>query len=234
MNGVQPFVYIWTCGCVFSQAGLKAVSKSPPAQEADKAKEKGEEGSKQLDMCPQCGAKYDKSEDIVILNPASDDEEKMMLAMERRRAAEPVKTKGKKRKNGASAPEGEPPSKKKNAAASAAPSLNPSIAATSRAVANTLAEEEAKRKASMSSAVKSLYGPKDGTKKKDTFMTMGTFTRVSNLSIILSRSCTQYKCVLVCLVDFFHSCSIIWDFQVSCCISTIFPSVISFRPHADP
>ncbi|KAK7688039.1 hypothetical protein QCA50_008409 [Cerrena zonata] len=178
MNGVQPFVFIWTCGCVFSQAGLKAVSRSPPPQEGDsKSANKGEDGGKQLDMCPQCGAKYEKAEDIVLLNPASEDEEKMRLAMERKRAIEPVKTKGKKRKNGATAPEGEPPSKKKSAAISAAPSLNPSIAATSRAVANTLAEEEVKRKANMSSAVKSLYGPKDGVKKKETFMTMGTFTR---------------------------------------------------------
>ncbi|KAJ2989273.1 hypothetical protein NUW54_g8839 [Trametes sanguinea] len=29
MNGSQPFVYLSTCGCVFSQAGLKALSTSP-------------------------------------------------------------------------------------------------------------------------------------------------------------------------------------------------------------
>ena len=36
--------------------------------------------------------------------------------------------------------------------------------------------EEAKRKSEMSDTVKCLYG--NGTKRKETFMTMGTFTRV--------------------------------------------------------
>lgn len=175
---------------MFSQAGLKAVSRSPPPQDGDdKLKDKGEEGGKQFDMCPQCGAKYDKADEIILLNPAIEDEEKMRFAMELRRATEPVKTKtkGKKRKTSATTPEGEPPSKKKNTAPSAVPSLNPSIAVTSRAVANTLAEEEVKRKANMSSAVKSLYGPKDGVKKKETFMTMGTFTRVSPFTFVHSK-----------------------------------------------
>jgi len=39
-----------------------------------------------------------------------------------------------------------------------------------------LAMEEAKRKSEMSDAVKSLYG--NGTKRKETFMMMNTFTRV--------------------------------------------------------
>jgi hypothetical protein len=66
-----------------------------------------------------------------------------------------------------------PPTKKQ-----AVPSLNPSIAAASRAVVSGLALEEARRKAGMSDAVKSLYGSADGKKRKETFMTMGTFTRV--------------------------------------------------------
>lgn len=65
------------------------------------------------------------------------------------------------------------------------PSTNPSIAAASRAVVSGLAMEEAKRKAGMSDAVKSLYSSEDGPKRKETFMTMGTFTRVS--TVLLSH-----------------------------------------------
>jgi len=108
------------------------------------------------------------------LNPSQDDEDAMRLTMERRRLLEPVK-KGKKRKNAASSPadEAEPPAKKQELR----PSTNPSIAAASRAVVSSLAMEEAKRKAGMSDAVKSLYESADGNKRKETFMTMGTFTR---------------------------------------------------------
>jgi len=187
MNGSQPFIYLASCGCVFSLAGLKAVSgsKTPPKEsdgrlegdlkEEQKKAENGDNG-KQLDICPQCGTKYDKAEDIVPLNPSAEEEEKLRIVMERRRAAEPPKTKGKKRKAAAEAADAEkPPTKKK--LASPAPTTNPSLAATSRAVATSLAQEEAKRKAQMSDAVKSLYAPKDGVKRKETFMTMGTFTR---------------------------------------------------------
>ncbi|KAF8055625.1 DUF602-domain-containing protein [Lyophyllum atratum] len=169
INGLQPFVYISTCGCVFSQAGLKNVSgaKSSP-------KDGDLEVEKQLNVCPQCAKKYSPAEDVVQLNPSSDDEDAMRFALERRRLLEPAK-KGKKRKNAASGAQDdeEPPAKKQELR----PSTNPSIAAASRAVVSSLAMEEAKRKAGMSDAVKSLYGNADGSKRKETFMTMGTFTR---------------------------------------------------------
>jgi len=57
------------------------------------------------------------------------------------------------------------------------PTMNPSIGTVARKVTEQLAEEEKKRKANMSDAVKSLYEPKNGVKRKETFMTMGTFTR---------------------------------------------------------
>jgi len=177
MNGVQPFVYISTCGCVFSQAALRTVSgaststPSPPPAETSKDVEATPTPSKQLDICPQCATKFDRSEDIVLLNPPPETEELMELAMARKRLAEPVK-KSKKRKNAAAGDSDEPPSKKKTST----PSTNPSISAASRAVVSSLAMEEAKRKAGMSDAVKSLYTG-DGPKRKETFMTMGTFTR---------------------------------------------------------
>ena len=96
--------------------------------------------------------------------------------MEVLRSLEPAKGKGKKRK--ATAGETDRPVKR---TAATAPTTNPSIAAVSRAVAQELAKDEAKRKAAMSDTVKSLYGPKNGSQKKETFMTMGTFTRVSGL-----------------------------------------------------
>ncbi|KAF9467032.1 DUF602-domain-containing protein [Collybia nuda] len=159
MNGLQPFVYISTCGCTFTQAGLKTVSST-----------QSKEAETQLDVCPQCAKKYSRADDIVALNPSQEEEDDMRANMERRRLLEPPK-KSKKRKN--TTPEDpEPPSKKQ-----ALPGMNPTIAAASRAVVSGLAMEEAKRKAGMSDAVKSLYGSADGKKRKETFMTMGTFTR---------------------------------------------------------
>lgn len=178
MNGSQPFVYLWTCGCVFSQAGLRAVSGTPPPRDnvGDSEHEsKGVEdpsSGKQLDVCPQCATKYDKTRDIMLLNPPPEEEEKMHTAMLIRRASEPVKMKSKKRKAGSPPDQAQPPSKKLPV-----PSINSSIATASRAVAQDLAEEEARRRAHMSDAVKSLYTSKDGPKRKETFMTMGTFTR---------------------------------------------------------
>ncbi|RDX51575.1 DUF602-domain-containing protein [Lentinus brumalis] len=180
MNGVQPFVYLRTCGCVFSQAGLRTVAGTPPSKspkaEGDADSEKGKDTAS-LELCPQCGAKYDRTTDILLLNPPPEVEEDMRAAMEAKRLLEPAKGKGKKRKAAAAAADGvEPPTKKQ---AAAMPTTNSSIAAASRAVAQDLAKEEGKRKAAMSDAVKSLYASKDGPKRKETFMTMGTFTRVS-------------------------------------------------------
>ncbi|KAG5650718.1 hypothetical protein H0H81_011265 [Sphagnurus paluster] len=167
MNGIQPFIYLAPCGCVLSHAGLRAVSSSSssstPPPEADTAKE--------LALCPQCATKYDPAQDVVALNPSSEEEFSLRMAMEQRRLLEPSKSKkNKKRKH---ADEGEaPPAKKQER-----PSTNPSIAAASRAVISSLAMEEAKRKAGMSAAVKSMYESSSDGKRKETFMTMGTFTR---------------------------------------------------------
>lgn len=186
MTGMVPFVYLSTCGCVFSQAGLKAVSSPTPPSEKGKDKAAGGEGGAQspsdgqLDVCPQCAKKYNRSEDVRMLNPGPEEEERMRSAMERRRA---IKGKGKKRKAAPEGAEGEqPPGKKKSGSrsGSATPLTGPTIVgAANRTVASSLAMEEAKRKAHMSEAVKSLYRPKDGKARKETFMTMGTFTRVS-------------------------------------------------------
>ncbi|KAH9172886.1 DUF602-domain-containing protein [Lactarius sanguifluus] len=182
MTGVVPFVYLSTCGCVFSQAGLKAVSTGTPPSEKGKDKDQdkdndrpgsGEEGGAQLDVCPQCATKFDRLGDVRVLNPGAEEEERMQGMMERRRASAPTNNRGKskKRKDAGVVPEGseavQPPGKKKKSG-SGSGTASP---------APSLAMEEAKRKAQMSDAVKSLYRPKDGKVRKETFMTMGTFTR---------------------------------------------------------
>jgi ribosome-binding protein aMBF1 (putative translation factor) len=180
MNGVQPFVYVLTCGCVFTQAGLKTVSIA-------QAKEKDTET--ELEVCPQCAMKFSLADDIITINPSQEEEEVLRAKMERRRLLEPPK-KSKKRKNAVSPDDPDPPTKKQ----AVQPSLNPSIAAASRAVVSGLAMEEAKRKAGMSDAVKSLYASSDGKKRKETFMTMGTFTRVRNFCFVNSaRSTNGYQ-----------------------------------------
>ncbi|KAG1908816.1 Rtf2 RING-finger-domain-containing protein [Suillus fuscotomentosus] len=174
MNGGQPFVYILTCGCVFSQSGLRTVLGSSPSNGNTTADE-------QLEVCPQCATKFSRSSDIFMINPPLEEEERMYATMELRRSLEPVK-KSKKRKAGADAVADEVGTKKKKASPeghspSPAPGSNPKISAASRSLAQSLAVEEAKRKAGMSDAVKSLYRDKNDAPRKETFMTMGTFTR---------------------------------------------------------
>ena len=183
MLGSVPFVYISTCGCVFSQAGLKTVSQGDNVLHKDKPKGDSNESSptdseKQYQLCPSCGTKYDKTQDVFTLNPSPEEEEIMHGNMAKRRAAEPAKTKGKKRKAIADA---EQPSVRKKGTIN---SSNASISSATRAVVTSLAEEETKRKANMTDAVKSLYTSKDGPKRKETFMTMGTFTRVRDIILL--------------------------------------------------
>jgi hypothetical protein len=168
MNGVQPFLYIFTCGCVFSQAGFKAVVSSPAPTPSS-----SEAAPLPMELCPQCGAKYNKSTDVLTINPSSAEEPEMRLSMEVRRLATKTKASKKRKAPVEDVVEAPPPKKQ------VGPHMNPTIAAASRAVVQSLAAEEAKRKESMSETVKSLYGSKDGPKRKETFMTMGTFTRVS-------------------------------------------------------
>ena len=204
MNGAQPFVYLSTCGCVFSQAGLKTVSASSTLKDRDNDKGKAKAATTdpsdaELELCPQCGKKYSRAEDIVLLNPSQDEEDTMREAMERKRLLEPVKKpkSSKKRKNDSPADDAEHPAKKQ---APVGPSAK--ISAASQAVVSGLAMEEAKRKSEMSDAVKSLYG--NGTKRKETFMTMGTFTRV-RLPSVFHLILNPDSSLIVCLIACFHT-----------------------------
>ena len=125
---------------------------------------------------------------MLTINPSDEEEEFMRAAMEAKRAAAKNQNgKGKKRKavemekaKGESAVNGRDSKRQKTSIAPAAPKTNAAVAAMARKVAESLAEEELKRKTVMSDAVASLYTAK-GTvnQKKETFTTMGTFTRVS-------------------------------------------------------
>ncbi|EIW86089.1 DUF602-domain-containing protein [Coniophora puteana RWD-64-598 SS2] len=188
MNGVQPFSYIHPCGCVFSQSGLRTVTAS-----GSKDKSKDKEGE-QFEVCPQCATKFSLVADVFTINPSEEEEEKMRAAMEARRAAEPTK-KSKKRKAVAVAADSGTPGVEDSAApvekrakksssptngtsSSPAPAGGrPVITTASRGLSSSLAAEEAKRKAGMSDAVKSLYHDKNNAPRKETFTTMGTFTR---------------------------------------------------------
>lgn len=188
MNGQQPFIYISTCGCVLSSAGFKALSSTP-------TKKEGEE--EHLEVCPQCATKFSRSSDVTTLNPGPEEAEKLMERLLVKRAQDKKEKEakkaangnGKKRKKDANADEGSKPAKKEktsSGAGAAVVNIHPSVAPS---VATSLALEEAKRKANMSAAVKSLYS--DGRKKddrKETFMTRGTFTRVRVLALLSALS----------------------------------------------
>lgn len=186
MSGQTPFVYITTCGDVFSAAGLRTISttasspssSSTPPTDDPSAKEK----TPALDLCPQCGAKFDKSKDVRSINPPPEESLRLRETMLANRAAAKAAKVSKKRKavEGVEGEESVKKSKKVTGEdAMLAPSTNSSFAAVNKKVAQELAEEEKKRKSNMSSAVASLYSNKDAKPTKETFLTMGTFTRVS-------------------------------------------------------
>jgi hypothetical protein len=209
MSGTHPFVYLSTCGCVFSQAGLRAISTSsgptPPA--TDQTEDNHQE---QKDICPQCSTKFARSTDIVLLNPTPDEELQMRESMEKHRASQAAsKPKKSKKRKTDEMPVSEPAAKRSalesshktsrtSTAQSAAPFTN-NATATSRVVSSALALEEHKRKTSMSDAVKSLYTPKDGVPKKETFMTRGTFTRV-RCYICVYRILLMWQHDIVCMI----------------------------------
>jgi len=197
MSGATPFVYITTCGDVFSAAGLRAVFTStalasnvdPDAsREASSSNSGSTSPPEGFELCPQCGKKFDKAADVRPINPPSDITEQLREAMIKLRASQAAKSKSKKRKADAVAGAGtgaavtgeEAESNPKRSKASNATAANggaPIIAVASRKVAAELAEEEKRRKEKMSAAVASLYQQKDAKPAKETFLTMGTFTR---------------------------------------------------------
>jgi len=173
-----PFVYITTCGHVFSAAGLRALAPAP-----------GENA-----VCPQCQVKYAPgatgTSDVRPINPTAEELEVLRAALLA------AGSKKRKKKDAAAGAEGEGadaerPAKKakSSAAAKPAPTTNTSVAIGARK-ALAVAEAEAKTsKATQSAAIQSLYSSKDGPATKETFLTRGTFTRVSPSAILVYSSC---------------------------------------------
>lgn len=193
MNGAYPFLYIYTCGCVFSQSSFRTMTK-PTTKGASNGDDSSTVDNEQLDVCPQCATKFSRSADVFTINPSKEEEERMRVMMNARRAREPTKAKSKKRKAATDVPPGnngvvskKPKDSCNTHSPSPAPTINPAVAATSRALASSLAAEEVKRKAAMSDAVRSLYHSQFDKPRKETFTTMGTFTRVSVTVHLRSR-----------------------------------------------
>lgn len=183
LNGGQPFIYLATCGCVFSQAGLRALFTGSDSGNAILEKTSTESDQKEKDLCPQCSTKFSRSRDMVTLIPGEEEESRMRTAMEHQRIEQAASRPKKSKKRKADEATSEPQAKRLAPNGKSAEPYTNSPAATSRTVADALALEEKKRKAVMTDAVKSLYAPKNNV--NETFMTRGTFTRVRPIPFML-------------------------------------------------
>jgi hypothetical protein len=165
-----------------SGAGLLAVAfpSTKPADATVTEVKDGKDDEKHL--CPSCGAKFVHA-DIRALNPPPEEEARLRLELAAAAAAKPSKVKKRKAGADAPAPAEEPPAPKKPKA---------EVAGASRALAAGLAMEDARRKAGMSDAVKSLYAKDAG--RAQTWATMGTFTRVRALLCYVRGVCADGGC----------------------------------------
>jgi len=174
MSGTHPFVYLASCGCVFSSAGLRALS-SPTSATPSSSSPSDKTGQR---LCPNCAKKYDKATgDMRTINPSPEEQERMRAEMDARRAAAPVKIKKKRKADNANTATEAAESDTKKARSAANAGAPSSVVAVARSVTKSLEAEEKKRKEHMSAAVASLYKPKGQAARKETFTTMGTFTR---------------------------------------------------------
>lgn len=212
-TGALPFGCIKTCGCVFSEGGIRAVVQSEtnarPTEDPHKA-----ETSPNPEIsipCPNCSEPFcpkggfgndgTGSEWWLPLNPKKEAQEIMLANLLAKRAEKKANSKkkdgkDKKRKSEAvaadgvnsPAPDDEPPLAKRNK--TVAP-VQHTINMSSK-VQQELAALEAKRKAGgQSEAVKSIYGDGRGLRaEKNDFFTR-TFNRVS-------RSLFVYYSTSVC------------------------------------
>lgn len=92
MNGKYRFVFLWPCGCVFSERAIKMVKS---------------------ETCHKCNIPF-TDDDVIVLNPNDDELESMKAKMESRRACAKAMKKSKRPKKGDEAStSGEPATKKK-------------------------------------------------------------------------------------------------------------------------
>ena len=119
-----PALRLSTCSRVSSQAGLKTVSASstPKDRENDKGKAKVVRtgtSNAELELCPQCGKKYYRIEDVVLLDSPQEEEDAMREAMASKRLLEPVKMPklSNKQKNESPTDDAEYPARKRSGGA---------------------------------------------------------------------------------------------------------------------
>ncbi|KAJ9096044.1 hypothetical protein QFC21_005409 [Naganishia friedmannii] len=197
-TGALPFGCIKSCGCVFSEGGIRAVVQSEtnarPTEDAHKA-----ETSPNPEMsipCPNCSEPFcpkggfgndgTGSEWWLPLNPKKEAQELMLANLLAKRAEKKANSKkkdgkDKKRKSQAvgadgvnsTTPDDEPPLAKRNKSVAVQHTMN-----MSSKVQQELTALEAKRKAGgQSEAVKSIYGDGRGLRaEKNDFFTR-TFNR---------------------------------------------------------
>ncbi|ORY41189.1 Rtf2 RING-finger-domain-containing protein [Leucosporidium creatinivorum] len=162
MNGTIKFVYRKPCGCVMSESSVREMRKL------------GAEGGDEVDthVCPVDGARDDKDEEWVTLNPAGEEAEDMKELWEARKIKEKEEKKAakdRKRKEGPSTngkdkdkSTVEPSTKKAKTSLSSAPAPAVKAGSSVPLLSATLAAKIAEQKKAHSPAVASLYAKKGG------------------------------------------------------------------------
>lgn len=157
MNGTIKFVYRKPCGCVMSESSMRKMRKL------------GAEGSDEVDthVCPVDGARDDKDEEWVTLNPSGEELEDMKDSWEARKVKEKEDKKAakeRKRKEGPASTKdkSEPSTKKIKAALTSAPAPAVKAGSSVPLLSATLAAKIAEQKKAHSPAVASLYAKKGG------------------------------------------------------------------------
>ncbi|RXK39346.1 hypothetical protein M231_03425 [Tremella mesenterica] len=195
MTGSVPFIALRPCGCVFSDASIRAVI--PTLSRGIAAKTPSNDNSnedKSQVTCPNCGASFNPTSPTSILpiNPTPEVREVLLEHLLQSRAAAKA-AKGKKRKAGDVMNGDDTRLKvtKVDDKGSVSPTPGPEMGRQGtrgappvpRSVQDKLAEQEKKRliqQAGMSDAVKSMFKPKEvaGEKKNGAAEFFGrTFTR---------------------------------------------------------
>lgn len=156
MAGQQPFIALRTCGCVFSDQGLRAVVEGlsrGPVEDLRAGKDRGSASPGKEVACPNCGTHFDPTSSATVqpLNPPALDQELLLENLLATRAA--TKSKSKKRKNGVEEPGATKVSK---------PRVEQSNAMAASIKAQLKEQEDLRLKSmeGMSDAVKAMFQPK--------------------------------------------------------------------------
>ena len=188
MSGAVPFVALRPCGCVFSDASIRAVipsltkglaAKVLPADDLPDEAKSVNDGFKGDVACPNCGKMFDPTQPTSIL-PINPTRQVQEVLLENLLTARAIAKSSKKRKTveivpSLSVDEDQPAKAPRITSASPAPrtsSGSPALGSRgttpapnflARSVHHKLAEQEQKRlaaQAGMSDAVKSMFKPK--------------------------------------------------------------------------